>query len=439
MLQGRGEPVSRLLNRAVLRQCPSEMERLLTRPDLPPSLAGIGDSMVWAVDEETSEVVWWRYKPGMAQSHNIGRVPLHRFHGGERARALIAYDVKRPGSANECESCLLVASAAGIQAVQLGAPLPQDDSDFKTWRVLNIEPGGTTLLCAETEDTHSTVILCNRPCELVVFRHDFLASDKGTALPSFFEIEPDVFDNRSPVSRLGLGNTSLGSTLRRIMGSQHESLPSSIMMTRAFPMAQGRRSVAGGRNLISVTILSQNDVYVWRLAPVDEARWNTDGYLRLEGTATRSRTALDAAPTNASPTTHQKQDAPTKLVDMCMQWSRVVNGKWGDACLQVLALHADGQYLVHFLSPFDLEPLYSPQCLPPCDDLDMKMTTAPPELKMLPCTVTVDGREACNLHVTDGVRVLSVRKKAFSGESEGHLDTEDDWHVGPSAQVVAVY
>lgn len=35
--QGRREPVNRLLNRAIIKQCPTEIQGLLTRPGLPPS------------------------------------------------------------------------------------------------------------------------------------------------------------------------------------------------------------------------------------------------------------------------------------------------------------------------------------------------------------------------------------------------------------------
>jgi hypothetical protein len=441
LLQGRSEPASRLLNRAVLRQCPSEIERLLARPGLPPSLAGIGDSMVWVVDEEASEVVWWRYKqaaPAAMAPSSVGRVRLHRLHGGDRPRAVIAYDVRRPGSANECEPCIVIASAAGIQALQLCAPAPQDDSDFCAWRDLDIVPGEATLLCAESEESHSNVILCNRACELVVFRHEFSANNSGAALTPFFEIERESFGHKSLVTRLGMGNSSLGSTLRRFMGSQQESFPTAMMLTRVPPVSPGRRTGMAGRSHLSVTVLSQNDVYVWRLAPVEEARWETDGYLRLEASATRSRTALDAVLGGSSPASQHKQNVPIKFVDMCMQWSCSANGKWGDACVQILALHADAQYHVHFLSPADLEPLSFAQRLPICDDIDIEATSGAPDLKMLPCTVTVDGREACNLHVTDGQRVLSVRKSGSPTDAGANLDAEGDWHVGPNARVVAV-
>ena len=124
-------------------------------------------------------------------------------------------------------------------------------------------------------------------------------------------------------------------------------------------------------------------------------------------------------------------------LDSKLQWSCSANGKWGDACVQILALHADAQYHVHFLSPADLEPLFCSLRLPTCDDIDFDATSGAPALKMLPCTVTVDGREACNVHVTDGQRVLSVRKGG-SPTDGANLDAEGDWHVGPNARVAAV-
>jgi hypothetical protein len=137
--------------------------------------------------------------------------------------------------------------------------------------------------------------------------------------------------------------------------------------------------------------------------------------------------------------------APSKLVGMCMQWSCAINGKWTDGCVQVLALHADSLYYVHYLSPGDLEPVRAPQRLPLLDD-SLPAEAGTNELRLLPCTVTVDGKEYINIHVTDGRRVLSVRAR---GEDEhesadppagaGELGEDDDWHVGPQGEEAARY
>lgn len=186
------------------------------------------------------------------------------------------------------------------------------------------------------------------------------------------------------------------------------------MWTRAAAMASGRRTAAhAGRSLISVTVLSNDDIYVWRLAAVDHARVDTEGYLRVESRATRSRTAFDGSFGPSSPAPKGSQNGPAKLLDICMQSSCSANGKWGDACVQVLALHAEHQYHVHFLSPADLEPLRAPQRLP-LFDAELAPLPGAAHLKLLPCTVTVNGRrEACNLHVTDGQRVLTVRTGGY--------------------------
>jgi len=236
-----------------------------------------------------------------------------------------------------------------------------------------------------------------------------------------------------------MGNSSLGNTLRRFIGSEPSAAyPSAIMWTRAAAMASGRRTAAhAGRSLISVTVLSNDDIYVWRLAAVDHARVDTEGYLRVESRATRSRTAFDGSFGPSSPAPKGSQNGPAKLLDICMQSSCSANGKWGDACVQVLALHAENQYHVHFLSPADLEPLRAPQRLPL---LDAELAPLPgaAHLKLLPCTVTVNGRrEACNLHVTDGQRVLTVRTGGYDETEDGDHMADEDWAEGPKGLVAA--
>ena len=56
--------------------------------------------------------------------------------------------------------------------------------------------------------------------------------------------------------------------------------------------------------------------------------------------------------------------------------------------------------------------------------------------KLLPCTVSVDGREVCNVHASDGQRVLTVRAGGSDVQSDG-LEADEDWHVGPLSRVVA--
>jgi len=188
------------------------------------------------------------------------------------------------------------------------------------------------------------------------------------------------------------------------------------MWTLTAPVASGRRKAAAGRSLISVTVLSNDDIYVWRLAAVDQVRVDTEGYLRVESRSSRSRTVFDCPSGPSSPAAKGATNVPAKLLNMCMQSSCSANGKWGDACVQVLALHAQDQYHVHFLSPADLEPLRAPQRLPLLD-ADLAPLPGAAHLKLLPCTVTVDGRrEACNVHVTDGQRVLTVRTGGYDTE-----------------------
>lgn len=445
------QPVNRLLNRAVPNQCPLEIKNLLTQSVLPPSFAGMNDCMIWVVDQGKCEVVWWRFLHTSASpSDNIGRVKIRKC---DHLRAIIAYDVKKPqndGAAPRIDAAavsvpfFLVASADGLEAMQLSTSDSPSSSKFKSWTDLKIEPGQATECCVAAEDDHTNVILCNRQGELVVFRHDLTDALDGNSL---LDLEPSVFENKSAAATIvtHLGLNGLSSTLRRFVGSEPScTRPSTIMCTRAAPPVSSRRSAAAGRHLISVTVMSQDEVYVWRLAAADEAH-------TCEHIATRSRTALigggggSSSPAPALVPQNWAGKAPSKLVGMCMQWSCAINGKWTDGCVQVLALHADSLYYVHYLSPGDLEPVRAPQRLPLLDD-SLPAEAGTNELRLLPCTVTVEGKEYINIHVTDGRRVLSVRAR---GEDEhesvdppagaGELGEDDDWHVGPQGEEAARY
>ena len=139
----------------------------------------------------------------------------------------------------------------------------------------------------------------------------------------------------------------------------------------------------------------------------------TEGYLRLDTCVTRSRMELDGTTGSSAPAPHLKQSCPSRLVGMCLQPSYSANGKWGDAAVQVLAQDTDSTFHIHFLSPADLEPLRTAQRLPLLDPC----LAQPPgvgDVRLLPCTVTADGRAACNLHVTDGRQVLTVQAHSDS-------------------------
>ena len=265
--------------------------------------AGVSDSMAWVVDEDSGKVVWWRYRQHAHARQLTGRVSIHAC-ARSKLRALVAYDVKTQASDQgaDVESFLLVAYDDGLETVQLTAAgsVAPPKPHFKSWQELQIERGSDTVLCVEAEDDHSNVMLSNRPWELVVFRHD-LTPPEGPDSPaaSLLDVDPEVFDQKSSrLSRLGMGNISLGNTLRRLpfMGSEPSAACArTIMCTRVAPTACGRRAAGPGRSLISVTVLSQDDVYVWRLAFVSKDRFQAEGYLRLETCATRARTALGVA------------------------------------------------------------------------------------------------------------------------------------------------
>jgi hypothetical protein len=422
--------------------------------------------MAWAIDEDSGKTMclWWRYRHHTQARQLTGRVSIRK----SKLRAVIAYDVRTQAGDQgaEVESFLLVASDEGLETVHLttAGGLPPSEPQFKTWQELEIEPGSATVLCVEAEDDHSNVMLSNRAWELVVFRHELAppeALDSPDSRVFYHSIsrglastihEPDVFDvrrapasatGRSHLSRLGLGN--INRFINRFMGSEPSAdRPRAIMCTRVAPTAGGRRTAGLGRSLISVTVLSQDDVCVWRLAFVGKDRWD-EGFLRIETGATRERATLGGAAQDGSfggvaASPQLKQNAPSKLLEMCIQPCLSSNGKWTDACVHVLAQHPDGTHYVHFLSPGDLELLRAPQRLPILPKVDAESAGAAGgggELRMLPCTVTVDGREACNVHVTHGNQVLSIRTRAHENDEGANEEEDDDWHVGPQGQAVA--
>lgn len=181
--------------------------------------AGMSESMVWVVDEEQCEAVWWRYRQVHAAtmpSQSSGRVRIHA-SDHSKLRALVAYDVKKLTCSDgvmESVPFLVVASADGLETLQLAtADGSEADKQFKSWGDLKIEPAQTTVLCVQTEDDYSNVMLCNRPGELAVFRHDLSSS-------ALLDLIPEVFEDISLSTRLGMGNSSLGNTLRRFIGSE---------------------------------------------------------------------------------------------------------------------------------------------------------------------------------------------------------------------------
>ena len=418
----------------------------------------MGDSMVWALNENSREVVWWRYKnqssaAAASNAPQSGRVCIHTAER-TKLRALLAYDVKKPSPSDGIADnvpFLLVASSEGLEAIQLAttdsaSPPP---AQFKSWSLLQIDPGETTVLGVSSQESHSNVMVCNRAWELVVFRHDLSTEDgnDGEEPASLLDNEPLGFGHASLATRLGIGSTPLGKTLGRFLGSSSSTARPIVMLccrtTAGGGRLAGRGATGGaGRAALLVTVLAENEIYVWRLAAVEKSRWEAEGFLRLEDSATRSRSAFDACPSggSSSPAPQQtrqphsaKQSAPAKLVDMCLQWSCSANGNWaGDACVQVLATAAGGAHCVYFLSPTDLEPIRAPQLLPSQEvEADGKRGAS---LKMLPCTVTVDGPEACNVHATDGERVLTVRARGGETAPDGG-EEDEDWHVGPHVRV----
>ena len=407
--------------------------------------------------------LWWRYRHHTQARQLTGRVSIRK----SKLRAVIAYDVRtQAGDQAEVESFLLVASDEGLETVHLttAGSLPPSEPQFKTWQELAFEPGCATVLCVEAEDDHCNVMLSNRAWELIVFRHELAPPDAldSPLKRAFYHsiskrlastiYEPEVFDvrrappsatGRSHLSRLGLGNM-LPKLWRRKGSEPSADRPRAIMCTRVAPTAGGRRTAG-----ISVTVLSQDDVCVWRLAFVGKDRWETEGALRIETGATRERANLWGAAQDGSfggvaASAQPKQNAPSKLLEMCIQPCLSSNGKWTDACVHVLAQHpgeTGETHYVHFLSPGDLEPLRAPQRLPILPKVDAEADGAAGggggELRMLPCTVTVDGREACNVHVTHGNQVLSIRTRAHQNDEGANEEEDDNWHVGPQGQAVA--